>query len=175
MSTLDIILLILLAVGAFQGYRKGLLLSIFSFIALVLAVIGAIKLLDIAQDWLVHMLDNDAMYIPVLAFALVFIGILLVVTTIGRLLKKIIDLTPLGLADNIAGAILGAFKWCFAVGFLLWLFDMMQFELPGNWKEESVVYPSVMIVTSAIIDLLGSALPFIKEMSDKLDDIFRAT
>ncbi|MGB5929860.1 MAG: CvpA family protein, partial [Cyclobacteriaceae bacterium] len=91
MSTLDIILLILLAIGAFQGYRKGLLLSIFSFLALVLAVIGAIKLFDIAEEWLIQMLNNDAMYIPVLAFALVFILILTVVTSIGRLLKKVID------------------------------------------------------------------------------------
>lgn len=175
MSTLDIILLILLAIGAFQGYRKGLLLSIFSFLALVLAVIGAIKLFDIAEDWLIQMLNNDAMYIPVLAFALVFILILTVVTSIGRLLKKVIDLTPLGLADNIAGALLGAFKWCFAVGFLLWLFDMMHFDLPENWKDESVVYPTVMVVTSEIIDVLGSAIPFIRDMSENLDDIFRVS
>ncbi|MFA0961987.1 CvpA family protein [Roseivirga sp. BDSF3-8] len=174
MNTLDIILLVLLVIGAVEGYRKGLLISIFGFIGLVLAVIGSIKLLDVAQEWLIAMLEKDAFYVPVLAFALIFIGILLTVTLLGRGLKKLIDLTPLGLADNVAGAILGAVKWCFAVGFLLWLFDMMHFDLPANWKEGSVVYPIVMVVTTAVIDILSGAIPFIKEMSEKLDDIFRA-
>jgi len=43
---LDILLLMLLAWGGYSGFRKGLVLEIFSISALVLAVLGSIKLLD---------------------------------------------------------------------------------------------------------------------------------
>lgn len=172
MSTLDIILLVLLGIGAVEGYRKGFLITIFGFIGLVLAIIGSIKLLHLGEEWLSHMLNDDAFYVPVLAFAIIFIGILLTVTLLGKALKKVIDLTPFGIVDNIAGALLGILKWCFAVGFLLWLFNIMQFDLPANWKEGSVVYPAVMTVTDSLMDVLKGAIPFIKEMSERLGDIF---
>ena len=46
MKLLDIFLLILLVWGGYNGFRKGLILEIFSIGALVLAVLGSVRLLE---------------------------------------------------------------------------------------------------------------------------------
>ena len=54
MSTFDFFLAIPIAYGAFQGFRKGLLLELVSLVALVLAILGGLKLLDTALHVIVH-------------------------------------------------------------------------------------------------------------------------
>ena len=111
MSILDIVLLIILALGAFSGFRKGFVMEIVSILAFILAIIGSFKLLQEGMTFMQEQFDVSGKLLPYLTFIIIFILIILVVNLLGKALKKILDMTLLGSFDNLAGAVIGLFKW----------------------------------------------------------------
>lgn len=172
MKTLDILLLIPLFFGAFLGFRKGLLLEIVSLVAFVLAIIGAFKLLDFGIDILKPYFAKWDQALPIISFIFLFIVILLVVNLIGKVVKKILDLTLLGGLDNFAGAVLGLFKWAFGVSLVLWLAEAIDISLSAEMTEGTYIYPTVASFAPYVFDLFSAYLPFVKEVFDNLKSKF---
>ncbi len=173
MPLVDIILLIVLLLGAWSGYRKGLILEIVAIVAFVLAVIGGFRLLNTAMDIISSFYDGLGKFLPVVAFFLIFILVILVVNMAGKLLKKVIDWTPLGFLDNIAGAALGIFKWALAISILLWVGSSAGFELPGSAVEKATIYPVVIEVAPKTGALISSVFPPFKELMDTVTGLFK--
>ena len=107
MNTVDIVLLIILLIGAIQGFRKGFVMEIVSILALILAIFVGFKLLYEGISFLRDQFHLSGNFLPYLSFILLFIGTILLVNIIGKAVKKLLDLTLLGGVDNIAGGILG--------------------------------------------------------------------
>ena len=113
MSTADIVLIAIILIGAFSGYREGFLMELFSLGAILLGVLGGFKLMGYAMIFLAKNFDVDQKILPYAAFAAVFIAILILVRMMGKLIKLSIDKTFLGSIDQAAGAGLGLLKAAF--------------------------------------------------------------
>ena len=170
MKTLDIILLIPLIFGAVLGFRKGLLLEIFGVLAFVLAIIGGFKLMETGMVYLSEYFENFDQLLPFISFLVIFLAIIILVNMLGKLLKKMIDLTLLGGFDKFAGAILGLVKWAIGVSILLWLVNNFGIELPGQ-EEELVLYPFLTELGPKLIASLDVVLPFAQEMLDSIKEL----
>lgn len=170
MKTLDIILLIPLVFGAVLGFRKGLLLEIFGVLAFVLAIIGGFKLMETGMVYLSEYFENFDQLLPFISFLVIFLAIIILVNMLGKLLKKMIDLTLLGGFDKFAGAILGLVKWAIGVSILLWLVNNFGIELPGQ-EEELVLYPFLTELGPKLIASLDVVLPFAQEMLDSIKEL----
>jgi uncharacterized membrane protein required for colicin V production len=55
MKTIDLLILFPLLIGAYHGYKRGLLLEIVAILAFVIAVVLGFKLLDYGLDFYRHM------------------------------------------------------------------------------------------------------------------------
>jgi membrane protein required for colicin V production len=172
MKTLDIILLIPLFFGAYLGFKKGLLLEIVSLVALVLAIVGAFKLLDFGMDLLQPYFENWEQALPIISFVLLFIAILLIVNLVGKIVKKILDMTLLGGLDNFAGAVIGLLKWAFGVSLILWLGESINISISAEMAEGTYVYPIIASIAPFMIDLIATYLPFIQDVFDQLKSQF---
>ncbi|MBF9255269.1 CvpA family protein [Pontibacter sp. 172403-2] len=172
MSTFDIFLAIPIAFGAFMGFRKGLLLELISLVALVLAILGGLKLLDTALPVMESFIGDVHGLLPFVTFLVVFVGIVLLVRLVGLLLKKVVDFTPFGLFDNVLGAILGALKWCVALSLLLYVADIAGISITKETADASVVYPVVLKTTPFALDILSYVLPFVKALVFSLKQHF---
>jgi membrane protein required for colicin V production len=78
-----------------------------------------------------------------LAFALTFIGIMIGVAWIGKLLTKLAKVVLLGFLNRLLGALFGACKWLVICGVLVWIvgqIDVFFSFLPETLKEESLVF-----------------------------------
>ncbi|MBO6495001.1 MAG: CvpA family protein [Roseivirga sp.] len=170
MKTLDIILLIPLIFGAVLGFRKGLLLEIFGVLAFVLAIIGGFKLMETGMVYLSEYFEDFDQLLPFISFLVIFLAIIILVNMLGKLLKKMIDLTLLGGFDKFAGAILGLVKWAIGVSILLWLVNNFGIELPGQ-EEELVLYPFLTELGPKLIASLDVVLPFAQEMLDSIKEL----
>lgn len=159
MSIADLILLVLLAFGAYGGYRKGLVLEVISLLALVLGVVGGIKLMNVGMDILSSFFDGLGILMPVLGFLFVFVLIIVAVTILGQVLKKVIDWTPLGPVDHVAGAVLGIFKFAFGLSILLLLFGKLGIDLPQHMTDNSVVVPRVAAVAPVVFKWISDLFP----------------
>lgn len=168
MKTLDIFLLIPLLFGAYKGYKKGLLREIVSIIAFLLAIVLGFKLLDWGIDLLAAKFETLGRFLPILAFLMIFIGVILLVNVVGRILKGILDMTLLGGLDSFSGAVLGLIKWAFAISIVLWLGQSIELSVPEDMEEGSYMYPIIASMAPFVFDQLAVYLPFIQEMFDTL-------
>lgn len=168
MKTLDILLLIPLIFGAYLGFRKGLLLEIVSLLAFILAIIGAFKLLNFGMDILAPYFQSWENALPIISFVILFIAILLLVNMVGKIVKKILDMTLLGGLDNFAGAVIGLLKWSFGVSLVLWLGESIDISISAEMAEGTYIYPIIASVAPFMIDAFSAYMPFIQEVFDTL-------
>ncbi|HET8859925.1 CvpA family protein [Marivirga sp.] len=168
MKTLDIILLVPLFFGAYLGFKKGLLLEIVSLVALILAIIGAFKLLDFGMELLQPYFQNWEHALPIISFILLFIAILLIVNLVGKIVKKILDMTLLGGLDNFAGAVIGLLKWAFGVSLVLWMGESIEISVSPEMAEGTYVYPIIASIAPFVVDLISAYMPFIQDVFNQL-------
>lgn len=167
MKIADIIILVLLAIGAFRGFRKGFLLEIVGILALLIGIFGAVKLLQEGMTFMSEHFEISGQLLPYVTFLVLFVLIIIGVNLIGRLLKRILDLTLLGTIDNFAGAIIGILKWALGISFLLWATAAFGFDFFKD-EEQSELYTYIAGLAPWIVEKVQTIAPYLKELPDFL-------
>jgi membrane protein required for colicin V production len=168
LSKVDIILAIILAVGAYLGYRRGFLMELFFLLSIVLGIFLGFKLMRLGMEVLHQQFNADKTFLPYLSFALIFVLVMVVVIFIGRRIKNSLDDTFLGKADSLAGAILGLLKYAFCLSIIIWLVEALKIKFPENWNNGSQLYPITAKFAHRLSGFLGSFIPFFKEIFHQL-------
>jgi len=76
---IDIIFAVLVVLAIIQGFRRGFIIAIFSFIAIFIGLAAAIKLSAVVADYLAHSTKTSGKWLPILSFAIVFLIVILLV------------------------------------------------------------------------------------------------
>lgn len=161
MNPLDLLLLLPLAVGVFKGYRHGLVLEVVSLLAFVLGVVGGLSLLSAAIPVVRGYVGELFGLLPLVAFLMVLVLIMWGVHLLGSLVKKAVHLTPLGVLDNLLGAVAGGLKWLLGLSLLLHGTALAGLPLLApSITAGSVVLPWVVRATPLALQLTAYALPF---------------
>ena len=100
MKALDIILIIILLFGAYRGFQKGLVVELFGLLAFILAIFVGVIMMEVGTEFLQKFINGYEKLLPYLAFLLIFILVVLTMKLLAWLLKKGLNLTPLGAVDN---------------------------------------------------------------------------
>lgn len=159
MSGVDIALIILALLGAYKGYKDGFLLGLFTLLGIVLGILGGFKLMGIALIYLSDEFDIDKKVLPYVAFGIVFIAIVIVVSLLGRMLKASIDKSFLGRVDEGAGAALGLLKTAFLISVALWIVNSLHWQLPEEWTANSRIMPVIAGFAPKVTSWVGELIP----------------
>src|SRR6186713_2855235 len=103
---IDILVVIILVMAIVKGIRRGLIIALFSVIAYIAGIAAAMKLSVTVADYLKDSVNVSAQWMPVLSFAIVFIGVILLVRWLANLLERVIELALLGWVNKLGGALL---------------------------------------------------------------------
>ena len=103
----DIVISIFLLWSAYRGISKGLLIMAASLAALVLGVWGAIRFSGLTADFLVQQFEWTTRYLSLIAFAVTFIGIVILVHLLARAMDKLVKAVALGFVNRLAGMLFG--------------------------------------------------------------------
>ncbi|GAB3228440.1 CvpA family protein [Algoriphagus aestuariicola] len=171
MATVDIILLILIILGAIEGYRKGLLRTIMGLVGFVLAIILGVYFMEPMSKYLAKHLDQITFAFPILAFLIVFGITMAIVGIAGWMMKKMVDLVLLGGLDSIGGAILGIVKTAFFISLFLWLANLFDLKMSKEWSAKSEFLQYVEPLAPAVIWVLEPVVPKIGELQKTVDEI----
>jgi membrane protein required for colicin V production len=158
MNYIDLILGIILILGAIQGFRKGFIVELASLAALVLGIWGAIKFSDWTADFITDTTNFHSEYLSVIAFLVTFVVIVIVVHILGKVLDNAIKVVAMGFLNRLAGIIFGVLKTAVILSIFLLLFDTVDENvhlLPSGQKAESKVYEPMK-------QLVPTLFPFIK-------------
>ena len=143
MSWLDIIILLPLLIGLVRGLMKGLVIEIASIVAIVLGYIGSQLWGAMFAAWLIKQFSWPETVCMVVAYALLFIGISLLLHILARALSKLFQKVSLGWLNRLLGGVFGTLKWAIIVLTLVLcvhrLDEQFQFIQP-DLKEQSIIY-----------------------------------
>lgn len=173
MSAFDILLLLPLGIGAIKGYRRGLVLEVASLLAFVLGVVGGLALLNDAIPLVRNYVGEAFGLLPLVSFVLVFAAIGWGVHLLSSFLKTAIHLTPLGVLDNLGGALSGVLKWVLGLSLLLHGIGLAGLNLISpHMVAESQVLPWVRQATPVALELVGLVMPFASTLLERLRGVF---
>jgi len=164
LSKIDIFLLILMAIGAFNGYREGFLMELFSLVAIILGIFGGFKLMGEGMILLQDHFNADKRVLPYISFAVIFLIIVILVTWAGRLIKHVIDKSFLGRVDQTMGLVLGAFRTLFLLSVVIWIVDSLEVNIKSEWTEGSWLYPFTAQLAPTLASWTGDFIPVFKEI-----------
>lgn len=161
MNVIDLVLIIPLLWAAWRGFRKGLIVEVFSLLALFAGIYGGIHFSDQVAMWLSDEISIKESYLPVVSFAVTFIAVVIAVYFIGKAIEKVAHMAALKPVNKILGAAFGIAKVALIISLSLVFLDPLNRSaqlIPEESIEESFLYSPVKGFSLVI-------LPVIKESS----------
>ena len=158
MNYIDLVLGIILIIAAIQGFRKGFIVEAASLAALILGIWGAIKFSDWTAGYISKTFNYHSSSLGTVAFLVTFVGIVILIHILGKILDSTIKAVALGFLNRLAGIIFGVLKTAVILSILLMLFDPIDENvhlLPTKQKGESKIYTPMK-------QLVPTLFPFIK-------------
>jgi len=107
LSWLDIVIIIILALSALGGLRKGLIQMVFTLAGVSLGIFLAGRFYETAAGWLTFITNTDLA--NVVAFILILLVVLVVCLIIAHFLAKLANITLMGVINRLGGALFGIF------------------------------------------------------------------
>ena len=146
MNYFDILIIVILLWGAWKGFSNGFIISVASFIAIILGIWGAVKFCDFSAFFINNHFSISSKYLKIIGFAITFIIIIILVHILAKLIDKLLTAVALGLVNKLAGAAFGILKYCMIIGVFLVIFNNLdkKFQiLPEKFKNESLFYKNL--------------------------------
>jgi membrane protein required for colicin V production len=168
---IDIVVLGLILLALFKGLKKGLVLAVFSFLAFVIGLAAALKLSAVVASYLGQSTNVSARWLPILAFVLVFVGVLLLVRLGAKLIEGALQMVMLGWLNRIGGFLFYALLYLFIFSIILFWADQLHL-LREPLKTSSYTWPWLQPLAPKIIGGLGAVLPFFRHLFDELSVFF---
>jgi membrane protein required for colicin V production len=156
----DIIVILILGLGGYAGYKKGLLLELVTFFAFIIAVLSAFKLLKEGMVWMTPYMKDFPQLLPYVTFIIIFVLVFVGIYFFGRFLKSILDYTILGVFDKAAGAIMGVFKTTFMISLFIWLTSAAKLEFISSYGQKAFFYPILISFAPNTIQFVSYVIPF---------------
>jgi membrane protein required for colicin V production len=158
MVVVDFVILLLLGIGAYKGYKDGLLVTLISFLAFIIGILSAFKLLDSGMKFLGSYVSGKML--PFITFIIIFGLVYLGILYFAKFLKSVLDYTLFGKFDAIAGALLGIIAMMFGVSLLIWLVDVIRLKDLLVFFKGSFFYPKLVDFAPMVVRWVSYVIPF---------------
>lgn len=162
MNAIDIVIIIPMLWGAYKGFTKGLIVEVASIASLLLGIYGAIHFSGFMAKILADKFGMTSQYTPLIAFAIVFLGIVLVVFLIAKLINKLTEKIALGTVNKILGAVFGIAKFTLIMSIVFIIFNKADEKaslISKETKDKSLLYNPMMQLSMKIFPALESFRP----------------
>lgn len=170
---LDVILIIAIVFALIKGFRRGLIVGVFSFIALLIGLAAAIKLSALVAGWLGDNVKISVQWLPVISFALVFLVVVLLVRLGANIIERTVELGMMGWLNRIGGMALYTAIILIVFSVLLFYATELDLIMPAT-QEKSLTYHWVAPWGPRVVGGFGEVLPFFKDMFSELSSFFGA-
>jgi membrane protein required for colicin V production len=168
---IDIIAVGLLVLSIIKGLRNGLVVAIFSLLAFIIGLSAALKLSAVVADYLGSNTNISQRWLPILAFALVFFVVVLLVRLGAKAIEGGLRMAMLGWLNKLGGIVFYAVLYFFIFSIVLFYATQLNIIKPETIQTSSS-YPLIYPIAPVIMDALGNILPFFKDMFAELENFF---
>jgi membrane protein required for colicin V production len=168
---LDIVLVILLILAIIKGYQRGLIVGIFSFIAIIVGLAAAMKLSTVVSGYIGESIRVSDQWLPVISFVIVFIIVVLLIRLGANLIQKTAEISMLGWVNRLGGILFYIAIYAMVYSVVLFYADQLQL-VQSDAHEKSISYEYIKPLGPKIIGGFGSFVPLFKGMFTDLQSFF---
>lgn len=154
-----------------HGYRRGFIIAIFSFIAILIGLAAALKLSTVVSRHIGTAVKVSDKWLPFLSFLVVFIVVVLLIRLGAKAIQRITETVMLGWLNRIAGIILYAVIYTSIFSILLFYLGQMKI-ISSETIQASVTYSFIRPWGPKAMDILAVVIPIFKNMFSELEDFF---
>lgn len=167
----DIVLVVLVVLAIVKGFQRGLIVGVFSFVAIIVGLAAALKLSVFAARYIGEAVKISDAWLPIVSFAVVFVIVVLLVRLGAGMLQRSVEWTMLGWVNRLGGII---FYIClYVLVYSVILFYASQVNLVNEESaRHSMSYQYVLPLGPAVIDGFGSIIPLFRDMFADLQEFF---
>jgi membrane protein required for colicin V production len=168
---LDITGLVIILLFFIRGYMKGLIVAAFSVVAILIGLLVALKCSQSFAAWL---LANDYVSTPwaqVVSYIVLFIGVVLLVRLIGKVIEKAAEGLLLGVVNKLCGGLLYAFLGAVIWSSMLWI-GARAHIISADTIAQSKTYNSLSQLAPWFFHQAGKLMPFVQDTFSKLEHFF---
>lgn len=168
---LDIVVLIVVVLALVKGYSKGLIMALFSTLALVIGLAAAVKFSAVAAPVIRQSLGIDGQFVPILSFLAIFVVVIIVIRLAGKAIEKTFETASIGFINRASGALLYLILYLAITSILFFYIEKMGL-IQLETMEASVTWDWIAPWGPAVLDGIGMLIPFFKDMFDSLNEFF---
>ncbi len=159
MNWLDIVIVLIVTLPTFFGYRKGFLRKLFGIIGIAAGFFLAVRFYSNVFDLLSKVIKGNPVLAKVLSFVLILTAVYLLFLWIATFMSNMNSGTKI--VDKIAGAITGFIQGLIISSILL--VNMAYLSYPEQpVRDSSLLYSTIYKIAPAIFDKLIEITPGIK-------------
>lgn len=168
---LDLIFAAIIILALIKGYQSGLVVGLFSLVAVIIGLAAAIKLSTVVAGHIGKAVKVSDQWLPIISFALVFLIVILLIRLGAKAIEKAVEVSMLGWVNKIGGIILFTAIYITVFSVVLFYAEQMKLLQPETINK-SVTYSFVQPWGPKAINSFGSILPIFKDMFGDLEQFF---
>lgn len=168
---LDIIFAVFIVLAVTRGYNSGLIIGVFSLVAVIIGLAAALKLSAAVAAYIGKAVKVSEEWLPFISFFVVFLVVVLLIRLGARALEKTVETVMLGWVNKLGGVIFFAAIYTIVFSVLLFYAEQMKW-IPAETIRQSVTYDFVQPWGPKAINGLGSLIPFFKDLFTQLEEFF---
>ena len=113
--SIDILFVVLVIFAAIKGFQRGLIIAVFSILAIVIGLSAAIKLSAIAAIHIGTAVRVSDKWLPVVSFIAVFLTVVILVRLVAKIIEKTFRLGMLGGMNRLGGVLFYILLYTFII------------------------------------------------------------
>ena len=169
MNFIDVLIFIPLAYAGYKGFKRGLIIEVFTLLALLVGLYAGIHFSDFCAEFLKNTFSWNSKYLSVLTFTLIFLAVGAMVYFAGKTIEQVVKVVKLTPLNKFFGVFFAVLKMAYFLSVLVVLaesFDEKGNFFPAEKKEGSLLYKPVKSISTTTI-------PGLKESTIFLENAFK--
>ena len=147
MGVIDIVIVCCFLPVLYFGIKNGLVRQLVALAVIYFGITLSLKFSSSVSAWILEHMEMPEFWAKAVSFILVFFVVALVLSLLGRLVEKIIQISLLGWLNKLLGIVMTFVLFLFIISALVYLVDsannILEF-IPKEKIEESRFYPSLL-------------------------------
>ena len=170
---IDIAFILVIVTAIIKGFKRGLVIAVFSLLAIIIGLAAALKLSTVVAAYLERNLMTTTKWLPLISFCLVFLIVVILVGLAARVIKKTFHFAMLGWLDRLGGIFFYTILYTIILSIILFFAEKMLILTP-EVISHSYTYKYISPLGPKVINGLGSIIPFFKDMFMQLQSFFES-
>ncbi|MBK8346244.1 MAG: CvpA family protein [Saprospiraceae bacterium] len=163
---LDIIVAIVISLGFYLGYTRGLIKTVFDSLSLVIGILAALKLSPIIIGILQDIIKTSPAVTFLLGVVITFIGVMALIRFIGKKLEDLLEAVNINFINKLAGGAVQGLFFAYIMSLALWLVNNLNVLNPET-KAASITYPLLEPLPEKGKAVFTNLKPVFKDFWDK--------